>query len=306
MRRESDIVPLDKRTPGVPTIEPLIFPVLDALYARREKRLNECATTEGEDEGAYFRFLSGLVGTQRNILANNPVSEQDAVAICKMMESGYDHPELESRLREIAGWQNAYDALVQAGAADLPEAACAALKNAGQDRESLSIQAAHLLRGDYGQVDAGVAVVLWAALSLCWAQAVASSQSETGRQTGAQATLCPCCGAPPVASLVLGGDREGLRYLQCSLCETRWHRVRGVCVECGASGRLEHWSLDDVKAPIQIETCGDCKTYIKVFRLDYDPHLEAAADDLGSLTLDAALEQEGFTRIALNPFSFPA
>lgn len=120
---------------------------------------------------------------------------------------------------------------------------------------------------------------------------------------GCMLSLLPCA---PVASLVLGGAREGLRYLQCSLCETRWHRVRAVCVDCGASDKIDHWTLDDARSPIQIETCGDCKGYIKTFRLDYDPELEAMADDLGSFSLDNAIEEKGFMRIGINPFSFPA
>lgn len=50
MRSETDIVPLDKRTPGVQAIEPLIFPVLEAVYTRREKRLRLLAEQLGEAE----------------------------------------------------------------------------------------------------------------------------------------------------------------------------------------------------------------------------------------------------------------
>ncbi|GAB31532.1 formate dehydrogenase accessory protein [Acetobacter pasteurianus subsp. pasteurianus LMG 1262 = NBRC 106471] len=76
-------------------------------------------------------------------------------------------------------------------------------------------------------------------------------------------------------------------------------------MECGASAHLEHWTFEDLKAPLQAESCGDCKTYLKVFRLDYDPELDALADDLGSFALDTAVVQQGFVRAGLNPFSFP-
>ncbi|MCV5290171.1 formate dehydrogenase accessory protein FdhE, partial [Escherichia coli] len=36
-----------------------------------------------------------------------------------------------------------------------------------------------------------------------------------------------------------------------------------------------------------------------------DPKVEAVADDLASLVLDARMEQEGFARSSINPFMFP-
>ncbi|MGI3453790.1 formate dehydrogenase accessory protein FdhE, partial [Citrobacter arsenatis] len=36
-----------------------------------------------------------------------------------------------------------------------------------------------------------------------------------------------------------------------------------------------------------------------------DPKVEAVADDLASLMLDAHMEQEGFARSSINPFLFP-
>ena len=298
MRRESDVVPLDKRTPGVPTIEPLIFPKLERLYARRAKRL----TTLADQQGEYFHFLSRLVGVQKRLVEHSSLSAPDAAALHALIRPGYAHAGLEQTLSDTPVWQNVYAELVRELAASLPPPARATLETALWAPATLSHQAALLLRGDYSNVDSGLAVVLWAALSVCWAQTMAHVGKEA---KGGQVASCPCCGAPPVGSLVLGGDREGLRYLQCSLCETRWHRVRGVCISCEASGKLEHYTLDDLKSAIQAETCGDCKTYVKVFRLDYDPELEAVADDLGSLMLDSMVEEEGFTRLGLNPFSFP-
>lgn len=36
-----------------------------------------------------------------------------------------------------------------------------------------------------------------------------------------------------------------------------------------------------------------------------DPKIEAVADDLASLVLDARMEQEGYARSSINPFHFP-
>ncbi|ANA13925.1 formate dehydrogenase accessory protein FdhE [Acetobacter oryzifermentans] len=306
MRAETDIVPLDKRTPGVQAIEPLIFPVLEAVYTRREKRLRFLAEQRGEAEGGYFEFLSHLVLAQQQILKHMPLSVADGSAIRALPKQGCDQDQLEKLFLAIPYWQQAFLFLVQQVKFVVPEETRIMLESYRQNIPALKKSAVHLLRGNYTQVDAGLAVILWAALSVSWAQAVGQDQKHIQQtQPVGEARLCPCCGAQPVASLVLGGDREGLRYLQCSLCETRWHRVRGICVECGASAHVEHWTFEDLKAPVQVESCGDCKTYLKVFRLDYKPDLDAVADDLDSFALDTAVEQQGFSRAGLNPFSFP-
>ena len=304
MLTPSDIVAPDKRTPGVMAIDPTIFPMLDSLYARRIKRLNAQAQLQ-EENGDYFRFLTKLVQTQQQILAQAPLDQAEATAIHALLKHGPDDAQLQPGLASIQSWQVAYATLAKQLAPMLPHDMGQILSDLSNDKTQLVSTAAHLLRSDYQQVNAGVSVVVWAALSSCWAQAVALRQDAAIAHSAAQAVCCPCCHAPPVASLVLGGAREGIRYLQCSLCEVRWHRVRAVCVDCGASGKIDHWTLDDAKSAIQIETCGDCKSYIKTFRLDYDPELEAVADDLGSLSLDKAMEEEGFMRIGISPFSFP-
>ena len=53
------------------------------------------------------------------------------------------------------------------------------------------------------------------------------------------------------------------------------------------------------------ESCGDCGTYLKIMYQEKDPKVEAVADDLASLVLDARMEQEGFARSSINPFMFP-
>ncbi|KMQ86435.1 formate dehydrogenase accessory protein [Lasius niger] len=105
--------------------------------------------------------------------------------------------------------------------------------------------------------------------------------------------------------MVLGGTQEGLRYEQCALCETRWHKVRSICPECFGSEHLDYWSIEEKMSAIEIESCGDCKTYSKLFRLDRDPHHELCSDDLASVVLDALVEEKGFVRRTVNPFALP-
>ena len=58
-------------------------------------------------------------------------------------------------------------------------------------------------------------------------------------------------------------------------------------------------------AAVKAESCGDCGTYLKILYQEKDPKVEAVADDLASLILDAKMEQEGFARSSINPFLFP-
>lgn len=305
MHTWSDIVPPDKRTPGIVAIDPVIFPILDKLYERRIKRLNAQAHALGEN-GEYYRFLSQIVSFQQQNLALSPLQQDEITAIHAVISREQSNEQLENRLLGITCWQTAYARLITRLEAFLPQEMLQRLSGLLTKPQHLARLVVHLLRAEYQLVNPGSAVVIWAALSACWAQAITSLQKNAVTHPIAQSVVCPCCGAPPVASLVLGGAREGLRYLQCSLCETRWHRVRAVCIACEETSQIDHWTLDDTKSAIQIETCGDCKSYIKTFRLDYDPTLEAVADDIGSFTLDKVAEAEGFLRIGINPFSFPA
>ncbi|MCX2561342.1 formate dehydrogenase accessory protein FdhE [Acetobacter farinalis] len=326
MKDQSDIPSLDKRIPGVPAIEPLIFPKLAALYARRSARLEALASRlvtdaaedesssapAGEEQAGYFSFLAGLVAAQRRLLEESPLSLAQAEPVRVLLQGTKASPEVPSRqmLAEAVYWQDAFARLVAEAGVHLPPETRAGLDALVSDTSgALAEQAFLLLSGQYDRVDAGAAVFLWSALSVYWAQAIALLARETGEllhNRRSEGGACPCCGAPPSGALVLTGDREGLRYLQCSLCETRWHKVRATCSVCDATDHIDYWSFESTDAPIQGETCGDCHSYVKLFRLDRDPELEVSADDLASVALDSALEDQGFIRATLNPFSFPA
>ena len=145
----------------------------------------------------------------------------------------------------------------------------------------------------------------WAALSLYWAQMANLIPGKARAEYGEQRQYCPVCGSMPVSSMVQIGTTQGLRYLHCNLCETEWHVVRVKCSNCEQSGKLHYWSLDDEQAAIKAESCDDCGTYLKILYQEKEPKVEAVADDLASLVLDARMEQEGYARSSINPFLFP-
>lgn len=65
-----DVVPLDKRTPGLKSIERVLKMNLAELYAKRAARLNVLAP--GHAEEAYLRFVARLVRAQASVLAEQP------------------------------------------------------------------------------------------------------------------------------------------------------------------------------------------------------------------------------------------
>jgi len=130
-------------------------------------------------------------------------------------------------------------------------------------------------------------------LSLYWSHwaPMVIARMDTNRVK--QSSLCPVCGSHPVASMIVDKPREGLRYLHCSLCETEWHYVRAHCTCCEQSREMSIWSFDDHKANVRIESCETCKGYTKMLFTNRLPLLDAAADDIATLGLDAELSAKG-------------
>lgn len=81
--------------------------------------------------------------------------------------------------------------------------------------------------------------------------------------------------------------------------------VRIKCTNCELTGKLNYWSLDSENAPVKAESCGDCGSYLKILYQEKDANVDAVADDLASLILDAKMEEEGFARSSINPLLFP-
>lgn len=115
--------------------------------------------------------------------------------------------------------------------------------------------------------------------------------------------LCPCCGSAPVGSVVMAGDgKAGLRYLECSLCATRWNAVRARCTLCDDGGVVQYLGVENGNQAVQAESCDHCRGYIKTFFQNKDIHVDPVADDLASLALDVLVGELGYARGAPNLF----
>ncbi|WP_407829497.1 formate dehydrogenase accessory protein FdhE [Shewanella algae] len=171
-----------------------------------------------------------------------------------------------------------------------------------QTPEQLQQWAGSLLDGRFSQVPAEYRLFLWAALSVYWSHWAAAVASRMDTTEIKQQSMCPVCGSHPVASVVVDKPREGLRYLHCSLCETQWHFIRAHCSSCNQAKEMSLWSFDKYQTPVRIESCDDCHGYSKMLFMNLDPKMDAVADDIASMALDAKLNEKGFHATTVNPF----
>lgn len=129
---------------------------------------------------------------------------------------------------------------------------------------------------------------------------------------------CPCCGGPPVASLVVGwASAHGARYVACALCGTLWNHVRVKCVACDSTKGIAYHGLSadgeavepaptdkrrGDRTAIKAETCDECGCYVKILHQHLDPDLDPVADDVATLGLDIKVREAGWARAAFNPY----
>lgn len=287
-------------TGGVKHITPLLLPLLEQHYQKRAERLLELA--KDHPMADYLGFTAIIAAAQQKVLDELPLPD----SVNARLELDGSAPLAWHRLVRDEYWRQVLQLLIeQLRPAATPEALAVldGLHNCSD--EQLEALADRLLAGDLASVGSGRALFLWSALSLYWMQLAARLPMEASAELGEQRQFCPVCASSPSASVVLGGEHGGLRYLHCGLCESRWHMVRVKCSNCEQAGKLEYFSLESKDAPIKAESCADCMSYLKVVYLDRAGYQEVYADDLASVALDAAVEQEGFSRSGPNPLLFP-
>ncbi|EPX7411290.1 formate dehydrogenase accessory protein FdhE [Cronobacter dublinensis] len=291
----------DKRTAEV--IPPLLFPRLKNLYNRRAARLRELA--ENNPLGDYLRFAALIAHAQEVVLYDHPLEMDLTARIKEAADQG--KPPLDIHVLPRDGhWQKLLQSLIAELKPEMSGPALAVIENLEKaSAQELETMASSLFSADFSAVSSDKAPFIWAALSLYWAQMASLIPGKARAEYGEARQFCPVCGSIPVSSMVHIGSSQGLRYLHCNLCETEWHVVRIKCSNCEQTRDLHYWSLESEQAAIKTESCGDCGTYLKILYQEKDPNVEAVADDLASLVLDARMEQEGFARSSINPFLFP-
>jgi formate dehydrogenase maturation protein FdhE len=116
------------------------------------------------------------------------------------------------------------------------------------------------------------------------------SASEQGRAEPGTGR-CPFCGTYPRIAL----DSDTSRELACLLCGQQWRFSRLACPFCGNDDHetLGYFDLEGLEG-IRVQYCSQCRHYLKVVdtraRMVRDPETE----DVLSMDLDTAAQEEGY------------
>jgi FdhE protein len=287
------------------------------VFADRELRLRELAA--GHAMRDFLHFNAELSRSQHEILQDFAAVEcPDAAALNAAAQAGLP-PLPASNWPRDPVWRNEFrrllDRLLPRLNGSPAQSAVRAVRDLDDDR--LEQQADRLLGGVMLGLDLAAAPLIAAGLQTYWTHLVlATDQSRRAERQSAfgrtdDATLCPCCGSRPTASISrIGADASGFRYLHCSLCSTQWHMVRIKCSNCESTKGIGYQSLQAValvdaaasqaKPAIQAETCDECGHYLKLVHMERNAAVDPAADDLASVTLDLLVADAGFQRHGVN------
>jgi FdhE protein len=114
--------------------------------------------------------------------------------------------------------------------------------------------------------------------------------------------FCPTCGAQPGMSQLVSDGSLRHRRLACGCCGTRWKFKRLACPHCHneEANRLAILELDG-EARLRIESCEECKGYVKTYDGEGDEAVLLA--DWTTLHLDALAAQRGLRRAGASLFA---
>lgn len=279
------------------------LPVRASVFADRAARLRHLA--QDNPASAYLLLMAKLVDAQQHVLSGFSAPEASAERLSLAQAHGM--PPLQA-----IGWQrdpawlgmlaSMLDHVAGAGVPEPAAKVCAQLQRlARDDSAALETMADAVLAERDGEVDSAMAPFIMAALQVYWTD-LASRFDERQLPVVSPFGVCPLCASLPVASVVrIGGQRDGCRYLCCSLCSTQWHLVRVTCSHCEQTEGIAYHSIEGGPEGIKAESCDHCHTYRKIFYHEKDQYFEAVADDLATLPLDVLMGEEGYSRASANP-----
>ena len=286
------------------TAPPLLFSNPKNLYQRRAARLRELA--QDHPLADYLLFAAAIADAQLALLEDMPIPQDPRLQALSAEQLANKPLDVKNWQRDPI-WRKLLTALLEKLKPSANDQILTTIewleKAADSELEEL---ADNILAQEFATISSDKAVFVWAALSLYWLQLVQQIPHNAKQESTENLHCCPVCNTAPTASLVHFGSQQGLRYLHCALCESEWNMVRSQCSNCGQNKELDYWSIDDYMAAIRSESCGSCKSYLKIMFQEKEPKVEVIADDLASLFLDMEMEEKGFMKSGLNPFIFPA
>lgn len=261
------------------------------------------ALADGHALAPYLLFLAALSDSQHRV--QDALPEPDMPAGDERERSrAFAMPPLDrGRFTADAAFDATLDRLLAlAGDIDMPEAARAALTRTGGAEPAARDAMVRGILADAIPLEAlADHVFVAAALEVHFARLAARLDAKQLVAVGDGA--CPACGAPPVASLVVGWPgAENTRFCSCSLCSTLWNYVRVKCTLCGSTKGIAYRTVEGGDGLVRAETCDSCRGYVKILRQEQNPALDPVADDVASLALDLLVRELGYRRGAVNPF----
>lgn len=284
----------------------VLLPDSSRLFDRRAKRL--AAWVDGHPMADYLEFLSHLAEAQQRAGAafRSPIRPDEAEW---RRHQEHAMPLLPRDTRALdEGWRDVLAELSTIrSAADLPAPTRQAIDElAAQSAADLDARAFRFLHGQVHPDELAATLFVAAALQVVWSHSAAVLDPARFQAT-MPFGVCPVCGSPPVAATILAVDPlEGVRYLHCGLCATQWYYPRAQCALCESDKAIAYLALDRndrlLNDHVKGETCGECRSYLKIMDEAKSPGTEPFADDLATIGLDLRLAEAGWHRAAANPF----
>lgn len=271
------------------------------LFERRARRFHHLA---GRSQlGPYLSFLGHVAEAQHLAALDAPAPEMpDADTLARAR--AHEMPPLDrSHFTPDAAFDAAFERLLsEASAIEKPAQAEAALERVRTASEVTRGEMIRNVLADSIPVEA-LAEHLFVAAALQVHFARLASRLDASRLVPVGDGVCPACGGPPVASLVVNWpSAHGARYCACSLCSTLWNFVRIRCTACGSTAGIAYQEVEGGDGSIKAETCDTCHSYAKVFYLAQDGGIDPVADDVASLGLDLLQKDGPYRRSTFNPF----
>ena len=279
--------------------KPFFIPPKNNVFAERAVRFDELAAADESGWRDYLALLANVCRAQDVALNQIDNALPETLGATRLPEShGETIPPVFSQYLMILinELRDKVNPTIQAALNDL----------ATRSTDELHDMAQRVLRDEVPENEQIFRIWLHAALQCAWT-AWATKLRDEDVPSVEERSVCPCCGGEAVASVVLnGGDWQGLRYLHCATCNSRWNALRAKCTFCGDQSAIALQQIDGATSGVlhgaRGESCGKCGSYRKLFLLQNQQYADPIADDLASLAVDILLGSEGVQRGGHNPF----
>ncbi|MFA9218332.1 MAG: formate dehydrogenase accessory protein FdhE, partial [Sphingomonadaceae bacterium] len=235
------------------SIPRLLLPQPRSLFAARAQRLRQLANNDikgipvGDTLRGYLLLMAALVDAQAAVTLALPadgIALPSKESITVALENNM--PPLPVSGARPAAWRSVFTSLLDqldTLATSQPQLSSVLGELRALDDAQLEGAADAVLEQFSDGINPLQAPFIAAALQVVWT--LQASQLDANRvQPLVTGTLCPVCGSHPVASVIrIGGQSQGYRYLQCSMCASEWHMVRVKCSCCEKNAHIAYQSL---------------------------------------------------------------